>query len=82
MSRHARCLAGSLAEEGLEDARALLERNTLPVVLYYELQLAVVGNRGYHCDRRVWGRVFDRVLDQICDYPLHCTGVSADERLG
>ena len=69
---------GAAAEEGLEDARAVLGGD--PVAGVGDLDLDRRRGLGAHGDAAVGRRVADRVLDQVEQHALELLGVGARRR--
>jgi len=72
---HLRLPRRLVADEGLENALAILRRDTFPLVLYREHQLAILGDPSRDADCGARRRVFDRVLDEIREHALHLTRI-------
>jgi len=72
---HFRLLRRPHAEEWLEYALTILGRYAWPLVLYRELQFAVVSYPSRDTDRGGRWRIFDRVVNQVGEQALYLTGV-------
>jgi hypothetical protein len=79
---HLRVIGRVDAEERLEDAFAIVNRDTWPLVIDGELQFAVVGDASGDADWGMWRRVFDRVLDEISEHALDTVGIHPERREG
>jgi hypothetical protein len=70
---HLRLLRRLVAEERLENTLAILSPDARSFILDGELHFAVVVDPSRDTDWRGWWRIFDRVLDQVGEHPLHLT---------
>jgi hypothetical protein len=63
------------ADERLEDALTIFDRDARPLVLNREGQIALGSRLRRDANGGGWWRVLERVLDQIGEHPLHGGGI-------
>jgi hypothetical protein len=77
---HVRRCGGARAEEGLEDAFAIFDRDARALVLDRKRQLATGGDRRRDADGGGRRRELDGVLQQVGQHSLHRAGIHAQYR--
>jgi hypothetical protein len=75
---HVRLLGALVAVARLEDALAVLGGDAGTLVLYRQLQFAVIRDPSRNADWGAWRRIFDPVLDQVGEHALYLTRIHAN----
>ena len=75
---HLRVPGALVSVARLEDALAVLGGDAGTLVLYRQLQFAVMRDPSRNADWGAWRRIFDPVLDQVGEHALYLTRIHAN----